>query len=380
MIKFLLDQGANPNLQGGTHFALKTLDALAYFSGTKQVSKDVVNLLCSRGAELNLHNAIVFDYLDFVESLLRNENANPNSLSLRGDRPLHLAVEHKRYLILTLLLCHGANPLLPNANEKTSLQFACEKGDVRMVELMLMHIELTKIKPHISELIQVVLSQGNSELMLLLQLHCTSLDVLPAILVENYEVVEAYILSFGVDKKVDNTTLICYASKFGSFEMVRRILRHRPSMEISWNYQTPLEIATFYNRPIDIVLLLVEHLPRPNPPHSLSGPHWNESLSGALWNAVRAGSVDVTRLLLEKEANPNTTFRSCPVLIQACNRGNMEIVKLLLLYKANLDLRDSHSRTALAWAIFNNKEEIVKILLMGYGTMSKKMQASLNIT
>lgn len=88
-------------------------------------------------------------------------------------------------------------------------------------------------------------------------------------------------------------------------------------------------------------------------------------MRSALMERVGHGDVAGTRLLLQNGANPNGNdqVRGMRPLIMAAYEGNVDIVKLLLQYGANIEIMDHAAITPVQWASKNNQFEMVQLLL-----------------
>jgi len=103
---------------------------------------------------------------------------------------------------------------------------------------------------------------------------------------------------------------------------------------------------------------------------------YGENLGTPLMHSVNDLSrhcfADSTKFLLEKGVNPNklssdTINSGKSILMQSISSENPQQCMILLLeYKANINYRDNHGRTALYQAVLIGNPEIVKILLQ-YG-------------
>ena len=80
--------------------------------------------------------------------------------------------------------------------------------------------------------------------------------------------------------------------------------------------------------------------------------------------ASQHGSVDVAKLLLELNADPNETdYYGWSPLMFAVDNGNVAIVNLLVKANADLNIASYDKMTALIIAMLNNNIEIMTILL-----------------
>ena len=80
--------------------------------------------------------------------------------------------------------------------------------------------------------------------------------------------------------------------------------------------------------------------------------------------AVILGRLATAKVLLNAGANPNERdAQNIPLLIQAVDRDNKEMVELLLAKKAEVNSKDSDGDTALDEAIEKNNQEIADLLV-----------------
>ena len=81
--------------------------------------------------------------------------------------------------------------------------------------------------------------------------------------------------------------------------------------------------------------------------------------------AVRKSDVGAVKILLAKGANANTKGEyDRTALSYACDRGNLEIVNMLLAAGADFNLTDSFYKSPpINWAVIKDNGEVVKLLL-----------------
>jgi ankyrin repeat protein/uncharacterized RDD family membrane protein YckC len=83
-----------------------------------------------------------------------------------------------------------------------------------------------------------------------------------------------------------------------------------------------------------------------------------------LYCAVGVDHFPFVEALLKKGANPNTTYGGQSILIYAVSRGNLDMAKIILQYKAKINYRlPSTGKSALITAIEKNHWDIVDLLL-----------------
>ena len=129
--------------------------------------------------------------------------------------------------------------------------------------------------------------------------------------------------------------------------------------------QTALYIAAMQDSD-DMVQLLLDHEP------DVNLQEWTKERT-ALYESVRNASVDITRRLLERGADPNKKFamqdrsrdRSIAetVLMLAAEQGQLEILKLLLKSGADPNVSNAFGQTALHIAAGSGAVDMVRLLL-----------------
>ncbi|KAJ3430802.1 molting protein mlt-4 [Anaeramoeba flamelloides] len=90
----------------------------------------------------------------------------------------------------------------------------------------------------------------------------------------------------------------------------------------------------------------------------------NEQILTPLNMAIRKQKYEIVKLLLEKKCDPTSKNKnSLSSLHFAAQRGNHKILKMLLDLKGiNINMRDSHDRTAIYYSIEANSLECIKLL------------------
>lgn len=84
-----------------------------------------------------------------------------------------------------------------------------------------------------------------------------------------------------------------------------------------------------------------------------------------LWFAAGKGHLDVTRLLLEKGADPNVAREDTlgPPIVQAAYHGKTEMINLLLEFNADINAINYTRRTGLHEACWRNQKDAGFLLL-----------------
>jgi outer membrane protein assembly factor BamB len=85
----------------------------------------------------------------------------------------------------------------------------------------------------------------------------------------------------------------------------------------------------------------------------------------ALWAAARKGDAAAVNEMLEKGVNVNArTQYGATALSFACDKGHVEVVKLLLAHKADVNVKDTfYKSTPLDWALGHENKQIIRLLV-----------------
>jgi ankyrin repeat protein len=152
-------------------------------------------------------------------------------------------------------------------------------------------------------------------------------------------------------------TLIHPASIDGSTDVMRWLLNHGADANTRSYYGiAPLHWAAYYTQ-IECVQVLLDH----NANINLQDDDGETPLYWAT-ELRRDHTLDTVRRLLERGADPNIYRHSTP-LHRASSCGVLEVARLLLSYKAKVDVKDKEGRTAFQVAASKGHHEITKLLL-----------------
>lgn len=90
---------------------------------------------------------------------------------------------------------------------------------------------------------------------------------------------------------------------------------------------------------------------------------FNNYSDAKIIEAVKNDRVIMVRLLLMVGVNPNAKDSSdITLLMLACAKSHLKIIKLLLHYKASIYEKDHDGWTASKWAYFKNDRDVIKLL------------------
>jgi len=77
-----------------------------------------------------------------------------------------------------------------------------------------------------------------------------------------------------------------------------------------------------------------------------------------------SGNLGNVKLLLEFGADPNVTWYGVTPLMYASQAGHYDVTKELILYNADLEMKDSYGNTALHYASMYNNDSIAELLIL----------------
>jgi ankyrin repeat protein len=152
-------------------------------------------------------------------------------------------------------------------------------------------------------------------------------------------------------------TPIHLATFGGSVDIMRWLLNHGADANTPSVYGiAPLHLAARFTD-IECVQVLLAHSANINLQDGVGNTplYWATELR-------REHTLDTVRRLLEHGADPNIYRHSTP-LHQASSCGSLEVARLLLSYKAHVNVKDKDGRTAFQVAASNGHHEITKLLL-----------------
>jgi ankyrin repeat protein len=156
---------------------------------------------------------------------------------------------------------------------------------------------------------------------------------------------------------IKERTPIHSASMDGSVDIMRWLLNHGADANTRSDYGVaPLHMAARYTQ-IECVQVLLAHNANINLQDDAGDTplYWATELR-------RNHALDTVRRLLERGADPNIYSHSTP-LHQASSCGSLEVARLLLSYKAHVNVKDREGRTAFLVAASAGHHEITKLLL-----------------
>ncbi|KAJ3123096.1 hypothetical protein HK098_002219 [Nowakowskiella sp. JEL0407] len=347
LMKLAVENGANPNKGDRSqnrplHFASK--------NSSSEHTK-VVELLLQHKAEVNatnkdgnipLHEAARDGGVEKVKLLL-NAKSNVNKRNFENETPIFMAVSDEESF--KLLFDAGADVNIENKYGATLLLSACSVGSLIVVKLLLSrNVSVNKSDVHKSTALIDAASNGYTEIVELL-------------------------LDAGANVDAANElgyTALHLTSSDGNVECASLLLKHGASIDLQNHLtnETALTLAIDYGH-IDIVKILLENNANPN----LIG----KNLRSPLLIAVENHHNEVIELLLSKSADVNLAdiFGNFP-LYRAAYHEYEDSIKILVAHGANTNLVHRYEgTTALGVAV---KEDTINALIEGGADINVKNQ------
>ncbi len=317
----------------------------ALYTAVYNQQEDEVRNLIKRGANVNyftedsrwtcLHVTARSGALNIAEMLLA-AGATPSPQENEGWTPLHMAVYHGHIEIVEALLASGARLDLKTTDGLTPLDIAVQAKQQSIADLLLSHG-----------------GQGDS----------LGVDLYNAASGGDLENVRR-LLKMGAEvnfRSPDNLTPLHIAAFSGHTEIVRLLLASGADKEGAKKgsadlARTPLIFAVEQGH-AEVVSTLID-----------AGANVNYVGTGgfaALNFAAEGGFVEIARLLLENNADPNNKDVSDPPLFYAVQNGHLDMARLLVEHGARINPYDGDwvFRTALHLAAKAGNLEMTKLLI-----------------
>jgi ankyrin repeat protein len=349
----LLDEGADVNssnvFSGNTPFFLKwypgdqlTTGLRPLHAAVKNGHAEMTDLLIVRGADVGARDenertplalaAISHDNAKVAEILIAN-GADIESLGAQGFSPLTLAAREGHLEIVRVLISKGALVNRPTHDGRTALHFATEYGHSDIAAFLLQ----SGAQPG------KTMGQGQNPLQL-------------AVLSGNEAVVRE-LLEKGndPDEHAPGTSPLLIAAAYsGHATVVELLLEYGAQVGQTSEGWTALQHAVDggHAEAVNVLILCGAEIDRRDP----------ETNQTPLQQAIEKNEIEVAQVLLEGGAHPDATVSPLPPpLALAAREGYLEIVELLVLHEADVNIRDGRW-TPLKLAEFGNHQAVVDFL------------------
>jgi RNA polymerase sigma factor (sigma-70 family) len=369
LVRWLVDRGADVDAQRSDgfrpiHEALFR-NSFGWRREDQLTARSIAGYLLGRGAEYTIHLAAVLGDREQVRRFLQDDPTLANFEETCHMRPIAAAAARGDGEMVQLLLDHGADPNLPQADAPRgyALWAAANGGHTEVVRLLLEHgadlnaevescgtpLGQAMDKPEIR---RMFLARGARE-------RSSERDALFKAMADNDVAMAEEILrghpEWAGDEEAQNAFwgegILTGPAQSAQFDILNLLLRYGAQVpKVSkWgqSYYFHYEVTKF----------LLEHGMDPN--------HQNWLRMTLLHEMAAAGNLDKAKLLLDFGADINARdeeYRSTP-LGWAARWGRKEMVELLLERGAKTNLPDDEPwATPLAWAEKKGHAKIAEIL------------------
>ena len=313
---------------------------LAVLSG----NENSVRLLLERGISVDmtdedgrmpLHDAVENGRSNIVEILL-SSNAPIGHRDYQGYTPFLLAARNNNYSLVETLLQRGADALDQDLDLKTGLHYAVENNNYAL-SLMLVD--------NLKALIRIRDEEGQTPL------HCAAELGFSKILK----------LLTGITMQVNDInnageTALHLASRKGNVECVKLLSKDPKTLSIcNQDDHTPLHLAAIHNKPLVCLALLCADADI----DQRDGSRWSP-----LFYSICHDDVEVLKILLQQKADVNLSdkWRNTSLMI-ASEAGKANAVHSLLEAGADLQCVNAYGVNFFDLAIDFQRESVCKVIL-----------------
>ncbi len=315
----------------------------ALFGASNEGHSDVVELLCRRGADVDIrdingHTALMAaaakGYSKIVEILLSHK-ANINGKDDYKQTALFYASGKGHTTVVELLCTRGANVDIPNINGRTALSAAAGEGHKECIEILLNQKAAINWQDIYQQTALLLSSFGG---------HADTID---------------FLCTQGAEIDIPNVhggTALLAAAAGGHTKCVEILLGWNANINHqNKNKETALMFATV-NGYTETMELLCRRGAEVNIP--------NDKAATALNITAQRGHTKCVKFLLDHEASINWQKGDGETpLFGACYNGKVDIVELLCIKGAEIDIPNNQGVTALLAAAQEGYTKCVELLL-----------------
>lgn len=172
---------------------------------------------------------------------------------------------------------------------------------------------------------------------------------------KNILLIISIFLSFSVASAQEKAKSIFDIARSGTVTEVKDLMKQDPDIinKTNENGFSPLILAC-YRGNVEVADFLMDKVKDIN---------YNSSMGTALMAVVYKGDLKLTQKLLDHKSYINTMdSQGTTPLIFASKLGNTEMVKLLLKYNADKNIKDKQGNTAFEYAVLSKKLELINQL------------------
>jgi serine/threonine-protein phosphatase 6 regulatory ankyrin repeat subunit B len=262
-----------------------------------------------------LHWAAKLGYEQEVITLLVKTKLNANSVNSYGETPLMLAASEGYLSIVKNLIAHDADINRAADNGEQALHFALRAKHTLIAAYLLNHTDTVKQKNQLPLALRLASKNG----LLIIVEHLLTYKF-------NFDEVNGYFYA-----------AIHYAASYGFLKIVKTLHQHNVDLNLQgMNNETPIYFAAINGHD-----RVVEYLIR---------------------NGVDQSLID--------------SGFCTPVLIVATKHDYREVIQLLLQTQLSINKVDKNKKTAIYYAVFFGRIEVIRLFLMYKGSLNLDYEES----
>lgn len=384
---YLAAAGQSPTVESATA-APATSEEAEEVRRIRAMIKDSPDLINAPGpgGRTPLHQAAQKGQL-VVATFLLDNGAEVNAKDSSGETPLHLATEAGHKAMVELLLDHNADvqAMRANFNSPTALHLAAQAGYRSLLELLLEHKAEVNAKVsggpmsggptplHLAvfkgfRAIAEVLIRNGADVNAVGYSYPNSLNFsgtpLHIAAQRGDQAMAELLLQNKADpnaKLPDGTTPLHMAASFGNETVAKLLIAHGAEVNAQTSSAwTPLAFAVDHQN-VPVAEVLLQAKADPNIPFDMGSSEGHAVQREPLYLAVQKGNLELVRLLLKHGANPNIvdeSDRRPPLLVAP---GAKDMVSALLDAKADPNIPSAGGETVLHYAV--PEPDITEMLL-----------------
>lgn len=344
---------------------------------------EIVNYLLDRGANIEkkdsigntaLMNAIQEEHLPVIQ-LLIDRGANINTFNNKKETPLSIACRNNMNQLVEFLISKGAN-INGSRNEQTTLlMIACENNNEELFHFLLEKGVFSNTPDSYRALLSTCCKHGHQSLVELLISKGALVEASAELIQIAYRfnqlhLIKYFLLHYGIDffRQASIHEIVAKICLEARLDVLKIFLDAQLQLNACYivdhyfgNFITLFDVImrqdAIDDKKIEALRFLLENKMDVN-------LRYNENSSTALHIACQQGNIEIVKLLLDFGANVFSIneLKTTPLNI-ACSKGNLEIVRLLLIHGDTANIADISGNDCLISAVESKNPQVVRLIL-----------------
>ena len=373
MIKLLLNNKMDPNTVTDEYYGT-TLFMWAISRDDYELAK----FLIKKGANinaLNYQNLSVLGYTQNTETIkfLLDNGLDPNATDSNGNTPLMMGIILVDYSLIQLSLEKGTNLNAENNNSMSAFELAINIPNTEIVNTLL----LNGLNPNMSITTYdysrplIIWAFENNDMTLVstliekgAQLEGNNFSAIDMALGNNQLDILKLMIEKGINMDnprtvIDNESILLWALKNNQLDIAKLLIEKGSKIDKGTSNSRPLDYI-ITNKLEDLIKLAIEHGFDVN---SFIDSNSSETLIS--WS-IANGKKDLLLFLLENGGDVNKVYKNgWTALMMAAQRNDLEMVKLLLEKKADINMKNDEGKKA---SFYASSKEMKKLLSVDYNS------------